>query len=646
MCGIAGRFNATALPPDAAWHERADALLAHRGPDGRGRFTDVCCELVHRRLALIDLSETGAQPISNEDGAVQVVCNGEIYNHRELRAELGARGHTFRGTSDTEVLAHLYEEHGAGMVERLRGMFAFAVYDSARRRLLLARDRFGIKPLYYAEHRGQLVFASEIKALLALEGFEPKVDRQACYDFLGLGYVPEPATAYANVRALQAGALLVADGRGARVTNYHRTTARPAIEGPRSPDLEARAEEAGAALLAAVSSQSVADVPVAALLSGGIDSSLVVAAHARDTSRKLSTFNVRFPDAGYDETEVALEVSRHCGTSHRTIDVDDALAPDAVFKLLRHFDQPFADTSLIPMYRVAQAIRGRGHICALSGDGGDEVFGGYGRFWRANRLVQLMRLPGWLSGMAEGAGRSLKGLTRDLGRQLSKAVRLARAGRDDSSLLLAGLSNYLDEEQKRQLVRAEAREALAGVGRCFDGFRPPGVTDLEELSRRMTENLFKVSLPSDMLRKVDMMSMLSGVEVRVPLLDEEVVGLGMGLPHALKTDGRAGKLVLRALARRWLPPRVAAHPKHGFGIPLDRMLSEEFHAALRDTLLSTEARVRGLLDTTLVEFWLKQLARAREGAPTTNAVSREGLYQRVFIVLALELWLRGQRLSW
>ena len=646
MCGIAGRFHPTLLPPDAAWRGRADSLLAHRGPDGRGHFADDRCELVHRRLALIDLSETGAQPMRNEDGSVLVVCNGEIYNHRALRAELAARGHVFRGTSDTEVIAHLYEEHGERLVEHLRGMFAFAVYDAARRRLLLARDRFGIKPLYYATHRGQLVFASEIKALLALAGFAPQIDRQACYDFLGLGYVPEPATAYVGVRALSPGTTLVADEGGQRAAQYHKTTARPTLAGTGGRDLEARAEEVGAALLAAVSRQSVADVPVAALLSGGIDSSLVVAAHTRAAAQSIETFNVRFPDADYDETGVARAVAAHCGTAHRTIDMDGALAPDAVFRLFRHFDQPFADTSLIPVYQVAKAIRARGHICALSGDGGDEVFGGYGRFWRAHRLVQLMRLPGWLSAVVAGAGQQLTGVTRDLGRQLSKAVRLAHAGRADSSVLLAGLSNYLDEAQKRALVRAEARASLRRVYRCFDGFRPPGAADLEELSRRMTENLFAVGLPSDMLRKVDMMSMLSGVEVRVPMLDEELVELGLSLPHALKTDGRAGKLVLRALARRWLPPHVAAHPKHGFGIPLDRMLSPEFHAALRDVLLSSDARVRDILNMTLIEFWLNQLARARRGDGTTTTISREGLYQRVFIVLALELWLREHRLSW
>jgi asparagine synthase (glutamine-hydrolysing) len=646
MCGIAGRFHPTALAPDAAWHERADFLLAHRGPDGRGRYADDRCELVHRRLALIDLSETGAQPITNEEGNVQVVCNGEIYNHRELRAELKARGHAFRGTSDTEVLAHLYEEHGARLVEYLRGMFAFAVYDRARRRVLLARDRYGIKPLYYATHRGQLIFASEIKAILALAGFAPQLDRQACYDFLGLGYVPEPATAYANIRALPVGTTLVADEDGQRTSQYHQTTARPTRGAQSERELSVHVEEVSTALLAAVSRQSVADVPVAALLSGGIDSSLVVAAHTRAAAQRIATFNVRFPDADYDETPMAHAVSRHCGTAHETIDTDGALTPELVFKLFRHFDQPFADTSLIPMYQVAKAIRARGIICALSGDGGDEVFGGYGRFGRANQLVQLMKLPGWLAALVAGAGQQLTGVTRDLGRQLNKAVRLAQAGRADSAVLLAGLSNYLAEDQKRALVRADARGELESVYRCFDGFRPPAAADLEELSRRMTENLFAVSLPSDMLRKVDMMSMLSGVEVRVPMLDEELVGLGLRLPHALKTDGRAGKLVLRALARHWLPPRVAAHPKHGFGIPLDRMLAPEFHTALGDVLLSPAARVRGVLDTSLIEFWLQQLAQVRQGNSTTTTISREGLYQRVFIVLALELWLREHRLSW
>jgi asparagine synthase (glutamine-hydrolysing) len=631
------------LPDDPRWHERADSLLAHRGPDGRGHYRDDLCELVHRRLALVDLSAAGQQPMPNEDGSVQVVCNGEIYNHLELRSELEKRGHIFRSNSDTEVLVHLYEDYGAELVNHLRGMFAFAIYDRTRSRLLLARDRFGIKPLYYAQCGEQWVFGSEMKAILALEGFSPRLDRQACYDFLGLTYVPEPATGFSNIFALPKGCAMTLERGEATQAKFYQAKARPAaVDRPFAEVVEA-AEEA---LLEAVRMQAVADVPVAALLSGGIDSSLVVAATTRTTGNRPFTFNVRFPDKDYDETPQALAVSRHCGTEHRTIDLDmEAITPESILELLTHFDQPFADTSLIPMYFVASAIRKRGIICTLSGDGGDEVFGGYGRFWRANQFMRLMRLPHALQQAATGAGRLLSARTPNLGRQMVKAVRLAQAGRQDASVLLAGLSNYLSEEQKQELLSPSISPELQTVYRHFDGYQPPGVNDLEELSRRLTENLFAVSLPGDMLRKVDMMSMRAGLEVRVPMLDEKVAALGLALTHGMKTDGRTGKLVLRRLAERWLPAEVARHPKHGFGIPLDRMLSAGFQDVLNDLLLSPDAKISAFLDMNVVRRWLGLFADARHGKHETT-ISREGLYQRIFIVLSLELWLRKHNLSW
>ena len=358
MCGLAGRFHPLALPPDPLWAGRADALLAHRGPDGRGHYRDERCELVHRRLALIDLSPTGAQPLSNEDGSVQVVFNGEIYNHRELRSELQSRGHRFRGSSDTEVLVHLYEEQGERMASRLKGMFAFALLDRPRNRVVLGRDRFGIKPLFWASHRGQWIFASEMKAILALQGFQPELDRQACYDFLGLSYIPEPATGFANIAALEKGTTLVLDERGARSTTFAEITVPSASSSPRG----ALAERAAGLLAESVRRQSVADVPVAALLSGGIDSSLVVAAHARSTAHPIQTFNVGFPDREHDETAMALATSRRYGTDHHTIRLDaEDVTPDAVFSALGHFDQPFADPSLVPTYAVAKAVRRARH---------------------------------------------------------------------------------------------------------------------------------------------------------------------------------------------------------------------------------------------------------------------------------------------
>jgi asparagine synthase (glutamine-hydrolysing) len=642
MCGIAGRFHPVALPIDQFWHERADSLLEHRGPDGRGFFCDTRCELVHRRLAIVDLTTAGRQPMTNEDGSVRVVFNGEIYNHRELRSWLQGRGHRFRSTADTEVLVHLYEECGEQLVERLRGMFAFAIYDEPRGVLLLARDRFGIKPLYFAVVDDQIVFASEMKAILALEAFSPTLDRQACYDFLSLGYIPEPLTGFANISALPTGTVLIADAAGHRIKSFHEITATP----QRQLKLSDAVDEVSNLLLESVRYQSVADVDVGALLSGGIDSSLVVGAYHQVGAVLPKTFNVRFPDKQYDETPVALAVSKQYNTNHITIDLGDwAVTPESILDLLRHFDQPFADTSLIPTYWVSRAIRQRGIVCALSGDGGDEAFGGYARFWRANRLIELARLPSWIQRPLIFTGNSLAGVTRDWGRQVAKAIQLARFGRADSAFVLAGLSSYQNEIQKRQLVRREAREDLKPVERHFNGHAPAALPDLETFSSRMTENLFSVGLKSDMLRKVDMMSMRAGVEVRVPFLDERLVDFGLSLPHRLKTNGREGKLVLRELAARWLPREVATHPKHGFSIPMDVMVNSRFHEMLRSYLLSTNARIRSFINSGLTQEWV-ELFEASSSGHGGGTISRGGLYQRIVMLLSLEAWMRQHSLSW
>jgi asparagine synthase (glutamine-hydrolysing) len=641
MCGLAGRFHPQMLPPDPDWRHRAGALLAHRGPDGHGTYADSRCELVHRRLALLDLSRTGSQPMANEDGSVQVVYNGEIYNHVQLREQLRSKGHRFRGRSDTEVLVHLYEEYGADLVSHLRGMFAFAVLDRRQNRVLLGRDRFGIKPLFYAHHQGQWIFASEMKAILALEGFTPTLDRQACYDFLGLSYIPEPATGYANIAALPKGTTLLLSESGARTVTFATIAAEADPTLSRAELQDAAAE----LLLRSVERQAVADVPVAALLSGGIDSSLVVAAYARSSNRPISTFNVGFPDPAHDETAVALQTARHYHTEHQTIHLEQHdVTPDSIFELLRHFDQPFADPSLVPTYRVARAVRERGIVCTLTGDGGDEAFGGYPEFWRAQRLAQLASTPDWVLATAGSIARPLTRWTRNGGRQTVKAVQLAQAARTDTSALLAGLLSYLTDPEKEALFHGGEAGPLSSGQRHFR--RGTGmVSDLESLSAQLTDSHFNVSLPSDMLRKVDMMSMLAGIEVRVPMLDEELVALALTLPHRLKTDGSTGKLVLRDLARRWLPPTVASHPKHGFTIPLDMMVGADFHEAVADLLGTPGSRTSTFLSSTLVREWLKQFRAAMQGG-AGGAVSREGLYLRVLMLVSLELWMRDRGLTW
>jgi asparagine synthase (glutamine-hydrolysing) len=415
---------------------------------------------------------------------------------------------------------------------------------------------------------------------------------------------------------------------------------------PRARTLAEVVDEAEARLLDAVEAQSIADVPVAALLSGGIDSSLIVAAYARARKAHPKTFTVTFPDAAYDESDVAGAVARRYETDHHALRIGDAaLEPEAIFALLEHFDQPFADTSLFAVHAVSRAIRERGIICTLSGDGGDEAFGGYASFWRASSLVRLGRLPGIASTALERIGKLAAPYTRDVGRQVAKAVRFARAGVGDSRRLLAGLANYLDEGQKRELVRAEARAGLLPAERLYFAHDPPGTLDLETLSSRITENYFALALPSDMLRKVDMMSMAASIEVRVPMLDESLVATGLSLPHALKTSRGSGKLVLRALAARWLPDSVVNHPKHGFGVPLDRMVSSRFHAAVADLLTGPESRTRGVLSPAIVETWLA-LFRGAAAGHRGGTISRGGLYQRIFFLLALELFLRKHALTW
>ena len=641
MCGIAGRYHATGLADDDRWHVEADRLLRHRGPDGSGYFHDPQCELVHRRLALLDLTSTGHQPIANEDGSIQVVFNGEIYNHRPLRAELVARGHRFRGTSDSEVLAHLYEEHGPLLTAHLRGMFAFAIYDARNRRLVVARDRFGIKPLFLAESNGEIVFASEIKAILAARAITPQLDRQACYDFLGLGYVPEPATGFTNIEMLPKGACMVFDARGSTTLAPDRIRVAP-----RQRSLEEAVDEAESRLLAAVETQAVADVPVAALLSGGIDSSLVVAAYVRARKASPKTFTVTFPDAAYDESEVAAIVASRYQTDHQTLRIaENALEPESIFALLEHFDQPFADTSLFAVHAVSCAIRERGIICTLSGDGGDEAFGGYASFWRASSLARLGRLPKTASQGLERIAELAAPYTRDLGRQVAKALRFARAGAEDSRQLLTGLANYLDETQKRELVRDEARAGLMHADRLHFANVPRGTVDLETLSGRITENYFALGLPSDMLRKVDMMSMAASIEVRVPMLDESFVETGLSLPHVLKTSRGTSKRVLRTLAARWLPDAVVNHPKHGFGVPLDRMVSPRFHSAVADLLTGPHSRTRALFSPQVVAGWLNMFRDAGAGH-RGGTISRGGLYQRIFFMVALELFLRKHDLTW
>jgi asparagine synthase (glutamine-hydrolysing) len=575
--------------------------------------------------------------MANEDGTVWTIFNGEIYNHRELRRYLEARGHIFKGRSDGEVLPHLYEEDGPAFVTRLRGMFALALYDSRTCTLILARDRFGIKPLFFAAGNHRLAFASEIRALLELPGIDKRPDRQAIYDFAALLYIPAPETVYAGIRCLEPGEMLEAKLENDRVSwrthTYHRwaMTAEPDMTPSQAAD------RADSLITAAVRRQMESDVPLGALLSGGIDSSLLSVAAQKALSGRLQTFNVRFSEEAYDETWAAITTAKHIGSDHRTLDMNgNGGTWDHITGLLRHAGQPFADTSLFAVNAVCRLMR-QFVTVALSGDGGDEAFGGYDLYWKIGRVVRWQRLP---KAVWQGASVATLPLARCglVPRHVPARFRALTAA--DNTTIVQSMYCWLSEEEHWNLCRDQ--DCLP-VRRLFEpqwkSHAPVSASSrLERLSVHATEANVRLVLPNDYLFKVDTASMKESLEVRVPMLDEELFDFGMSLPHSLKVKGQTCKMVLRSVAQRNLPAAVANKPKRGFGLPLDNWVNAEFKTRVRDVLLGTSSR--------LAEFFRPEAYRpiieAFCDGRVCPGISREGMYQRAIMLLSLQLALSGE----
>jgi asparagine synthase (glutamine-hydrolysing) len=629
MCGIAGWLGT--LPDSEKYAARMVQALRHRGPDAHGCRSWLEATLVHTRLSIIDLSPTGAQPMANEDGTIWTVFNGEIYNHRELRRQLEACGHVFKGRSDTEVLPHLYEEHGSEFVRKLRGMFAVAIYDTRARTLLLARDRFGIKPLFYAPGSERLMFASEIRALRGLPGIDSRPDRQAIADFAALFFIPAPETFYVGIRALQPGEILEARLDDHEIAYNLRAYHRWAITVNPTMTLAQAEERTAGLLMAAVRPQLESDVPLGALLSGGIDSSLVSAAAQRALPTQLQTFNVRFGEQEYDETWAALAVARHIGSCHQTLDMDDLPGTwDYITGLLRHVGQPFADTSLFAVNAVCRLMRQHVTV-ALSGDGGDEGFGGYDLFWRITSIDrwQVLPAPIW-----RGASVALTPLERvaivrkHLSRRLTEF-----AGADDVSII-QNLLCWVREQEHRRLCH---NRDLLPVRRLFelqwDHDLLPRASRIERLSAHATEIQTRLLLPNDFLFKVDTASMRESLEVRVPMLDEELFAFGLCLPHHLKVQRRTCKRVLRSVAESWLPLTVARKRKRGFGIPVDSWVHADFKTRLKDALLGPSSRLPEFFRP---EAYSPMVQAFCDGRPCPG-ISRQGLYQRAIMLLSVHV---------
>ncbi|HVL69550.1 MAG TPA: asparagine synthase (glutamine-hydrolyzing) [Vicinamibacterales bacterium] len=619
MCGIAGfadRHHAPARKEaDFALVHRMCDVIRHRGPDDEGIHVEAGVGLGMRRLSIIDLS-TGHQPIHNEDESVWLVFNGEIYNYRELRRDLEARGHRFYTSSDTETIVHAYEEWGEDCFARLRGMFGIALWDRRSHTLLLARDRAGIKPLHYAEHGDRLFFGSELKSLLAAGAVDGAIDVASLDHYLSFLYTPRDRSIFKGVQKLPPGHLLRWQHGRLAVRAYWEIEARETFTG----GAEEAAQELRRVLADAVRSHMVADVPLGAFLSGGVDSSVVVGLMAEASDRPVKTFSIGFDEPQYDELEYARTVAAHFGTDHHEF----VVRPDALGildQLIDHFDEPFADSSAIPTWYVSEIAR-RHVTVVLSGDGGDELFGGYDRYLPHPRVE-------WFDSLPVPGRRQLAAAVWPL---LPHGVQgknfLRHVSRDSDRRFLDSVS-FFHEDEKEALYTPEFRASLRGVSaqatlaRHFERFRalPP--------QSRMMRFDFETYLPEDVLTKVDRMSMAHSIESRVPLLDNEVIHFAATLPAALKIHNGRRKHVLKEAVKDMLPPGILDRRKQGFGIPLGVWFRGGLTNVFADVLGSARARQRGYFQPAFIDRLVQE-----------HLSGRRDHTLRLWQLLVFELWHR------
>ena len=616
MCGICGLVSLDgASSPDRAALGAMSETMVHRGPDSDGAIVDGPVGLAVRRLSIIDL-EGGDQPIANEDRSVQVVQNGEIYNYRELRAELERRGHRFSTRSDTEVLVHLYEEQGPRFVDGLRGMFALALWDSRQRRLVLARDRFGIKPLYYRIAGPTLSFASELKALLGQPDFQRQIDLDALEAFLAFNSIPAPLTIFSGVRKLPAGHLLTWEGSEPQVERYARP--RPvAAADVRAEGDEELAAELRERLRDSVRAHLVADVPVGVLLSGGVDSSALTALAASESSERVSTFSIGFEESSFDELSAARLVAERYGTDHHEL----VIRPDAVEllpRLVEAFDEPFADSSALPTYLVSQLAAGSVKV-ALSGEGGDELFGGYYTYVADQIAPRLAP-----------AAKALRGVIERLPSSSAKASLDYKAKRFVRGAHLPPLERH---HAWKEIFSDEARAEL--LARRRDGNSNP--LDLYRARYRETEGAeplarlqdldLGIYLVDDLLVKTDRASMAHSLEARVPFCDPAVAELALALPTAQKVRGFAKKRLLRRAVAPLLPRSIVRAPKRGFSVPMAAWLRGELEPFARQVLAPETVARQGY-------FRSDQVSRLLDA----HVAGREDLSRQIWGLMTFTLW--------
>ncbi len=629
ICGILGFGRGARFDRDLLG--RMCSVMAHRGPDDQGLFdaefdagsSPGHIGLGHRRLSIIDVGG-GHQPLANEDGSLQLVCNGEIYNFKDLRAQLQRQGHTFRTQTDSEVILHHYEERGVECLKDFRGMFAFALWDARRRRLFIARDRMGQKPLSYYWDGERFIFGSEVKAILQAPGVPREIDPRALDLYLTLQYVPHPYCMFRGIRKLSPAHYLLVDEQGPREEEYWR----PQFRREKRRSLADYAAELRELLTEATRYRLISDVPLGAFLSGGVDSTLVVGIMSRICKEPVRTFSIGFEEKRYDELDYARMAARHFGTEHQEFIVRPQ-AMEVIPKLVWHYDEPFADSSAIPTWYVSQVTRQHVTV-ALTGDAGDECFAGYPRY-RATRLAGAFDLlPGFLRRFIAG----------NIGSNVKPSIEIRtfrrRLRRFLEALALPPEARYLrwccifDDERREALYNDDFADQLTPPTALdiFHAEYEKCGADVDFVGKTTFVDLMRY-LPDDLLAKVDIASMGHGLETRSPFLDHHVVEFISTLPTDLKLRGRTAKYLLKYAFRDLIPPKIAKRRKMGFGVPIADWFRGELKDYVRDVLLDTRTVARGYFRTEPIRALIDE-----------HAAGRFDHGYRLWSLLMLELWHR------
>lgn len=627
MCGICGIIDFKQQLPSSKRRllvEKMNDKLTHRGPDGSGEFSDDIASLAMRRLAIID-QEKGQQPIYSEKETSMVFFNGEIYNYKEIKLELEAKGYTFRTHSDTEVIVYLYEEEGVAMLSKLKGMFAFCIYDLKQNSFLIARDRFGEKPLYY-NYEGQLFsFSSEINSLLENDNIDRKVNHEALPYYFRTATIPEPYTLLEGVKILPAGNFMIVDRDGLQTSTYFEVNYSQA-------DSFASEEEAieniKPVLERAIISQTVSDVPIAAFLSGGIDSSTITAILQKNSSERVKTYNVKFEEESFDESQIARKVAEYWETDHHEIVVPNHdFDQDLFWNLIDHFGMPFRDSSAIPTYLISKEI-GSDVKVALSGDGGDEVFGGYDIFQWYLKILDAKKSPMWLRNLGIQGTNILQNLPLS---SSSAKLRQVRRGLKTSMIeereMPIALSEMYAEDQIANLLKLKSKldfplyGELAHKGVC---------SNLRSIMHYRMAHV----LPVNMLVKVDRMSMANSLEVRAPFLDPDLFDISKRLTDNMLIQNGKGKHLLRRMMEQELPEEVFSHKKSGFSIPLHSYFNGKFQDLAQDLLFENNPWPKFFNVKLLEEIYNK-------GIHWETKSPKESVFQK-----SHQLWMIVQLLAW